>query len=94
MIAARKEHHTLTVAGSTTGVKDIAKVVVGLGPTFFHLTLPWKIFAQLQKVVEIQGVGVVGADTHVEIVHDDALQRVTKGEYAMSLSYCSCSTKM
>ena len=86
MVLPVSEHHTLTVAGSTTGIKDIAKVVVvGLGPSFFHLTLSWQIFAQLQKVVEIQGVGVVRADTHVAIVHDDALQRVTKGEHAMSL---------
>ena len=86
MVLAVSKHHTLTIARCSAGVKYVTKVVVvGIGPSPFHFALPWQVFAQLQKIVEVQGVGVVGADAYVAVEHHNAFQRVTKCEHAVGL---------
>ena len=69
------EDDTFALARRTTGVEDVADVVVaGLSPQFLHLRLSWQVLAELDEVAEVEGVGVVATDAHTGIIDNHALQ--------------------
>ena len=86
MVLPVGQHHSLRVARGTAGIKDIGQVlVVGLLVKTLHFRLAGQSLAQLQEVVEEDGVRVVGVDAHTAVEHDDALERRTEREDAVRL---------
>ena len=59
------QHHALTVARCSTGIKDINQVIhTCLLVEFLHFCLTRKILSQLQEVLEIEGCRVMCTDAH------------------------------
>ncbi|CCZ14790.1 uncharacterized protein BN679_01658 [Prevotella sp. CAG:487] len=81
-----RELHALAVSCGATGIKDVAQIVVGGSPPQrIHLRLTGKSGSQSDEIVEIESVRVVRAYAHTAVVNDDALERGTQSENAVSL---------
>mgnify|MGYP007094728292 CR=1 FL=1 len=75
------EDDTLALARRTTGVEDVADVVVaGLSPQLLHFRLSRQVLAELDEVAEVEGVGVVATDAHTGIIDNHALQCRAEGD--------------
>ena len=86
MILSVSKHYALTIASSTTGIKNVCQIVHARTLIQrFHLSLSRKIFAQLDKILEVKGSRIVGADTYTGIKDDNTLQRRTESKDTMCL---------
>ena len=86
MILSHRQDDTLGVARRATGIEDIGNIIER-GTLLQHLDLRLArvVLAHLQKVVEIDGIGIVLSDTYVLVEDDDALQRLTHADDPMRL---------
>ena len=86
VVLATGEDDTLRVARRTTGIEDVGDIVHrSRSRQGIHFRLSRQILTQLQEVVEIHGIGILFGDAHTLVEDDDALHRLTGGEYPAGL---------
>jgi len=86
IILAVAQHHSLAVARGAARIENIGKVVaVGLLVQILHLRLPWQAFAEFEKIIEINGVGVVIAYTDRAVENHDTFQCMAQCTHTVCL---------
>ena len=72
------QYDALRVTCRTTGIENIGDIIHRcLSLQFLHLRLSGQIITQLQEVIEIHRIGIVGRDANILIENDNAFQRAT-----------------
>ena len=86
MILSVGKYHTLAVACGSTGIEDVADVVVRcFCVEFLHLRLPGVVLAEFQEVIKIYGVGVAGHHPHARVEDNDSFESGARRQYPMCL---------